>query len=90
MIFLGLNAVRDLSTQVPYLVQFQPLLDSLLSHASSEVLKIFDARQFRQVFQAKLNQEFFRSAVHHRTADRFFAALRDDQPLVEQSLDRRR
>src|SRR5262245_34383611 len=56
---------------------------SKLSHRFllSQVLKILDARQFREVFQSELDHKLLRRAVHHRAADGFFSALGDDQPF---------
>src|SRR5687767_10738415 len=46
---------------------------SLKLAAAREVFEVFDVRQLAQVFEAELEEEVFRRAVHHRAADRLFA-----------------
>ena len=58
-----------------------------LDYATRQILKILDARQFRKVFQSKLDQELLRCAVHHRAANGLFPALCDDQFLVQKGFD---
>src|SRR2546421_10376123 len=63
---------------------------SFILDAAGEILKIFDARQLGQISEAKLNQKVLRSPIHHWPSNRFLASFGDDEPLVEQRLDRGR
>src|SRR5882672_5130247 len=84
---LKARAICDVRSSMLFISTIRP---PLLTFSASQVLKVLDAGEFREVLQTRLDQKLFRGTVHHRPADCFFPSPGDDEALVEQGLNGRR